>query len=172
MSSLTSEWQLKRENGIKYWIDIRNFNKKMNWPWGKQIYSRKFKISESVFSIFINPSGNSSSEKDHVSIYLRNESNWNVRLSDVSFKVGHHVRTSSCCYYEAGESCGVPLFVSQDEIEAESLLDKYGTFCLEVDVQLLEEEVVASRPTDNGGDDLLALKTEVSMIKKELEGQR
>ena len=60
MSSLTRERQLKRLNGIKYWIDIRDFSKKMSWDSGREIYSRKFKISESVFSIDIYPNGNTS----------------------------------------------------------------------------------------------------------------
>ena len=57
MSSLTDEWHLKRENGIKYWIQIRNFTKKMNWRSGKEVYSRRFKISEAVFRIYVYPNG-------------------------------------------------------------------------------------------------------------------
>ena len=169
MSSLTDEWHLKRENGIKYWVDIRDFNNKMNWRCGKEIYSRKFKISRSVFSVFINPNGNSSKEKGPVSVYLRNDSSWSVRLSDVSFKVRDHVQTSCGRYYHIGEKCGLPLFVSHKEIEYKSLIDEYGRFRLEVNVELLEEEVLRTRPVDNEGDDLQGLKNE---IKEELESQK
>jgi len=171
MSSLTDEWHLKRENGIKYWIDIRNFNKKKNWPCGKEIYSRKFKISESVFSICIYPNGNTSKEKGHVSVYLRNDSRWRVRLSDVTFKVDHHEETCASHYYQAEETWGKPKFVSHEQIKTANLLDK-DRLTLEVDVELLEEEVVASRAVDSEGDALLSLQNEVCTIKEELESQK
>ena len=43
---------------------------------------------------------------------------------------------------------------------------------MEVDVELLEEEVTASRPVDSKGDALLSLQSEVSTIKEELESQK
>ena len=172
MSSLTDEWHLKRENGIKYCIDVYNFRKKMNWPCGKEVYSRKFKISESVFRIEINPNGLSSKEKGYVSIYLRNESSWRVRCSDITFKVGHHERTMDDDYYQADQSWGLPKFVSHYEIEMADLLNEENRLTLEVDVELLEEEVTASRPVDNEGDVLLSLKNEISSIKEDLKSQR
>ena len=70
MSGLTHEWHLKRENGIKYWIDINGFSKKMRWPAGKAIHSKEFKISESIFRVAIYPNGNTSNEKAYVSVCL------------------------------------------------------------------------------------------------------
>ena len=70
MSSLTDEWHLKRENRIKYWIDVHGFNRKMDWRSGREIYSRQFKISESVFRIKIYPNGNNSEDKGNVSVFL------------------------------------------------------------------------------------------------------
>ena len=55
MSSLTDEYHLNRENGIKYWINVHGFNRKIEWRSGREIYSRQFKISESVFRIKIYP---------------------------------------------------------------------------------------------------------------------
>ena len=157
MSSLTHEWHLKRENGIKYWIQIRNFTKKMNWRSGKEVYSRRFKISESVFRIDVYPNGISAKEKGHVSVYLCNESNWRVKLSDVTFAVVGHKRICESDYYQAEGSWGLDQFVSHEQIEDEGLLDEDGEFTLEIDVQLQEEEGVASRPIDIEGDDLLAV---------------
>ena len=111
MSSFTHEWHLKRENGIKYWVDIRDFNKKMNWRCGHEIYSRRFKISESVFSIFIYPNGVSATEKGHVSVYLCNNSSWRVRCSDITFKVKHHVKTWPGEYFQPGETKGFGAFL-------------------------------------------------------------
>jgi len=170
MSSLTSEWHLKRENGIKYCIEVYNFKKKMNWPCGKEVYSRKFKISESVFRIEINPNGLSSKEKGYVSLYLRNESSWRVRCSDITIKVGHHEDTIDGRYYQANEAWGVNKLVAHEEIE--SLIDGDGTFTLEVDMSIWEEEVAAFRPVDDEGDSLLSLKNEVSTIKEALDDQK
>jgi len=170
MSSLTNEWHLKRENGIKYWIDIPDFNKKMNWQCGKEIYSRKFKISESVFSISVYPNGSSSEHKGYVSVYLRNESSWRVRCSDITFKVGNHERTMHDDYYQADGSWGLPDFVSHDKIRKANILQKEEKrLTLEVDIELLEEEVAASRPVDSEGDVLLSLKNEISTIKEDLK---
>ena len=52
------------------------------------------------------------------------------------------------------------------------LLDEDGGLTLEVNVELLEEEVAASRPVDDGGDVLLSLKNEISTIKEDLKSQR
>ena len=169
MSTLTDEWHLKRENGIKYWIDIHGFNKKMKWRPGKEIYSRKLKISESVFSISIYPNGNTSKEKGYVSVYLCNESSWRVMLSDVTFKVGQHEATCESDYYQADKSWGLSQFVSHEQIKRANLLDKENDrLTLEVDIELLEEEVAVSRPVESEGDVLLSLKSEVSTIKEEV----
>ena len=177
MSSLTDEWHLKSENGIKYWIDIHGFNRKMNWRCGREVYSRQFKISESVFRIEIYPNGNTLEEEGNVSVFLRNESSWRVRLSDISFKVGPifkvgHEETSPGRYYQPNESWGLPSFVSHVQIELADLLDHDNRFTLEVGIELLEEEVAASRPVDSEGDALLNLKKEVSTIKDDLKSQR
>lgn len=171
MSSLTHEWHLKRKNGIKYWIDIHGFNRKMNWRFGREVYSRKFKISESVFRVEIYPNGNASEHKGHVSVFLYNESSWRVRISDVTFKVGDCEQTLAARYFQANESWGLPLFVSHDQIEQSDLLDNENRFTLEVDIELLEEEVEASRPVDSEGDVLLSLKNEISTIKEDLKSQ-
>ena len=52
------------------------------------------------------------------------------------------------------------------------LLDEDGGLTLEVNVELLEEEMAASRPVDDGGDVLLSLKNEISTIKEDLQSQR
>ena len=46
------------------------------------IYSRKFKVSESVFRIKVYPNGDTSEAEGDVSVYLLKESNWRVRCSD------------------------------------------------------------------------------------------
>ena len=171
MSSLTHERQRKRENGIKYWIDIRDFSKKTNWPCGKEIYSRRFKVSDSVFRIDIYPNGNSSEETGHVSVYLHNKSSWEVKCS-VTFAVKRHShRETFAGDIENGQGKGLPKFVSHEDVRR-NLLNGDGGLTLEVDVKLLEEEVTAARYVDSQTDALLSLQSEVSTIKEELENQK
>ena len=171
MSGPTDEWHLKREKGIKYWIDIQDFNRKMDWRFGREVYSRQFKISESVFSIGICPNGSRLEDKGHVSVYLCNNSSWRVMCSG-SFKVGLHEATIDGRYLQPGENWGTGMFVSHHHIREDDLLGQGNTFTLEVDVELLEEEVAASRPLDIEGDSLLSLKKEVSTIKTEMKDMR
>ena len=176
MSSLTHERQLKRENGMKYWIDIRDFDKKMNWRCGKEIYSRQFKIGESVFRIKIYPNGNSSENKGHVSVYLQNESSWKVKCS-VTFTVKRHAKTTAG-YIEKDRGWGLCKFISHEEMDEveEPLLNEDGGFTLEVDVDLLEEEVRRKRRRRRSrrskGDALRSLQIGVSTIKEELDNQK
>ena len=176
MSSLTHERQLKRENGMKYWIDIRDFDKKMNWRCGKEIYSRQFKIGESVFRINIYPNGNSSENKGHVSVYLQNESSWKVKCS-VTFTVKRHAKTTAG-YIGKDRGLGLSKFVSHEEMDEveEPLLNEDGGFTLEVDVDLLEEEVRRKRRRRRSrrskGDALRSLQIGVSTIKEELDNQK
>ena len=169
MSSLTRERQLKRLNGIKYWIDIRDFSKKMSWDSGREIYSRKFKISESVFSIDIYPNGNTEEQDGHVGVYLQNENRWKVKCA-VTFTVKHHVKRTGDKYVGKRQGYGIPEFVSHEEVL--NLLNEDRGLTLEVDVELLEEEVTVLRPVDSEGDALLNLTSEVSAIKEEQESQK
>ena len=168
MSSLTRERQLKRENGIKYWVDICDFNKKMNWSCGKEIYSKGFMIGESVFKIDIYPNGNSPEEVGYVSVYLNNDSSWKVK-SRVTFSVKRHKRAFAG-YIEKGQSSGIPKFVSHVEMEKKNLLNDDNGLTLEVDVELLEEEVTALRPTVR--DRVGIIEREVVTITEELESQK
>ena len=167
MSGLTNEWHLKRENGIKYWVDIEDFRKKMNWRPGRRIFSRPFKLGESVFTIDIFPNGNTPDFEGHVSVFLNNQSSWRVRTSD-SYKVGGHEMVLEDHYHQPGQGWGSPGFLSHDKIEEEDLLDE-DRFTLEVNVDLLEEEVLASRPRDCEGDAVLSLKREVFQIQEDLK---
>ena len=173
MSSLTAEWQLKRENGIKYWIDIEDFSKKMKWPVGKPLYSRVFMISTSTFKVEIFPNGGTKTEKGHVSVYLCNQSDWRVRIS-ATFKVGHVEDNIEPKYLQAADDdndedgWGAGKLVSHKKIRQDSLLVD-GRFTLEVDVELLEEEIPCSRPTEKASYDV---KHEVSLLKSELVAQR
>ena len=167
MSGLTNEWQLRRENGIKYWVDIEDFRKKMNWRPGRRVFSRPFKVGESVFTIDIFPNGNTPDLEGHVSVFLNNQSSWRVRTSD-SYKVGGHEMVLEDHYHQPGQGWGSPGFLSHDKIEEEDLLDE-DRFTLEVNVDLLEEEVLASRPRDCEGDAVLSLKREVFQIQEDLK---
>ena len=171
MSRFTQERQLKRPNGIKYWIDIQAFNRKMNWRCGNPIYSRKFKISESVFSVHIFPNGNET-ERGHMGVFLQNESGWIVKCK-VAFSVKQHKKTSGNILNIGQDQCwGFARFASHKELDVKGLLNKEGGLTMEVDVQLMGEEVIASRNVVSRGDDLQSLQIEVCAIKGELESQK
>ena len=149
-------------------LDIEDFRKKMNWRPGRRIFSRPFKLGESVFSIDIFPNGSTPDLEGHVSVFLNNQSGWRVRTSG-SFKVGGHEMVLEDRYHQPGQGWGSPGFFSHEKIEEEDLLLDEDRFALEVDINLLEEEVLASRPRDCEGDAVLSLKREVFQIQEDLK---
>ena len=70
-------------------------------------------------------------------------------------------------YYQGnGDSWGLGEFVSHDTIKRNNLLDKEDDrFTLQVEVDLLEEEVLASRPQEVQGNAVTSLQKEVSDLR-------
>ena len=166
MSRYTAEWHLKRENSIKYWIDIDKFSKKKKWRSGKEIYSKNFKISESVFAISIYPNGHNEEEVGHVSVFLENKSDHRVKCS-AKFSLKDHEKNLEAHYYQAQDTWGLGEFVSHDTIEWDSLLDEEDDrFTLQIEVDLMEEEVLATRPREIQGSAVARLQKEVSDLRE------
>jgi len=153
MSSLTSEWLLKtKDNCIKYIIDIDNFDKKIkNYRIGREIHSKKFKISSSTFQISIYPSGENNENRNHVAVFLRNKSPWRVKAgatfsvqnTNVSFSLRQSYFQRGDEGYDSDASWGYNQFVPHKRCVRDNCLsgDNHGTFTLQVDVELVEEEV-------------------------------
>jgi len=153
MSSLTDEWQLKTsENSIKYIIDIENFDKKIKtFRIGRSIYSKDFKIGRSTFSISLYPGGESKENKDYVSIFLNNRSDWRVKAkATISIPDrGFVTKEIYADYFQpvgsSKGSWGFGDFVHHNRFNRNDLLSNCGVLTLQLDVELLEEEVLQSR---------------------------
>ena len=72
-SKISREWQLKRENGIRYRVVIQNYVDEMNFASRmRELHSREFKIGESLFRITIRPDIYSSQREAYVGVFLEN----------------------------------------------------------------------------------------------------
>eukprot|EP00092_Neocalanus_flemingeri_P095990 GFUD01122169.1.p1 GENE.GFUD01122169.1~~GFUD01122169.1.p1 ORF type:complete len:158 (-),score=37.62 GFUD01122169.1:5-478(-) len=150
MSSLTNEWQIKtKENDIKYVIGIKNFDKKIKtFRSGREIHSKIFKICSSAFKVIIYPGGDEENE-DYVSVFLHNMNPWRVRaiyefsLQDKYFSVNQGEK-----YFANYGGYGEPQFIPHSSCTRDDLLSEDGVLSLQVDVELLEEEVVAENQED------------------------
>jgi len=157
MSSLTEEWQLKtKRNSSKHIIDINSFDKKVKtFRVGKQIYSKQFKIGNSSFLVQIYPGGNKVENKKHVSVFLANQSDWRVKAkgifsiqnSNFSSKLDENYFQSIGS--ESGSSWGFDQFMPHVRCKRNNLLNEDGMLTLQVDVELLEEEILADRDLTN-----------------------
>ena len=180
-----SQWQLKRENGIKYWIEIKDFRQQVHQAHHmEEIQSEKFKIGESMFRIEI-----SSQDDDFLGVFLANLNEWRVRCS-YTFRAGEEKFESRSKSLLAQNSCrGDREFFSLDKIDRKRILKNDGRLVLEVDVQLLEEEVLASTSSEVGGEkkvekklssltggqkkvekELSSIKVQLANVKEEIAG--
>jgi len=146
MSTLTEERQLKTENGIKYMVDIRNFQMKMKtFKPDRPIHSRTFYIEESSFQVCIVKIG------ELVFVGLDNKSPWKVKLTcDISAKCSSQTYSAYPDYthrlmeYKHNHSIiWYTTFANSKFTEGDLLKD--GTLSLEFNIKLLEEEVTADR---------------------------
>ena len=153
------EWMLKiNKNQVKYIIDINNFNKKIrNFKFGRKIYSKEFKISNTIFRIEVFPTNDKEYCKNYVSIYLVNRSNWRVKLN-ATFSVQAEAENinrvpefiNSNVFLQDIDSrrdneTGIPDFIEHERCKIEDLLNANNGLTIQIDVELLEEEVLASQ---------------------------
>ena len=152
MSSLAGEWQLKTsENSIKYIIDIKKFDKKVKtFRTEESICSKKFKVGGSTFGITIYPGGKSGKYKGYVSVFLFNCSDWRVKAK-ATFSIqnkGFQKHLQEDVYQPLGSNAsgwGLVEFIHHDRCKKDDLLSDSGTFSLQTDIELLEEEVLQNR---------------------------
>ena len=157
MSGLTTEYMIKKsDNSIRYDILINTFHKKIKtFKIGREIYSRVFRVGESKFQIEIYPSGNTKEDKGNVSVFLRNKSDWKLKLkatyrlghldydSDYDFDYSSSGEEAIEKYFDADESFGWPTLIAHQQCNYDNLRD--GTFEIQVTITVLEEEVTAQR---------------------------
>ena len=161
MSSLTDEWQLKiSEINIKYKIDIEGFVEKITtFNIGREIYSKNFKIGRSTFCILIYPGGNSYENRDYVSIFLQNKSDWRVKAkatfsiprSGLSYTMPEDMFIMFMpCSDTSKSNWGYGRFAHHSRCTTDDLLCSDGGYgsakiTIQVEVELLEEEVLPER---------------------------
>ena len=141
MSALTTEWQLKTgENSIKYTVVVEDFRQKINsFEAGRSIFSKKFKVSRSVFQLGIIPSGKTRNSRD-VAVSLFNVSDWDV-LAEVTFEAGDCKEVIGEERFRRGAGWGFAEFVPHERCYDGDLL-KDGAFKLDVFVELCAEQVL------------------------------
>lgn len=161
MSALTdTEWMLKSENSIKYIVTIKDFGEKIQTleP-GRSIHSRIFHIGESSFQIQIYPSGHTEQHRYSVGVFLMNRSAWRVR-AECHFSLEEYSKILSVSYFqpngESGNDLGFPSFVPHSRCTRSDLLSEDGTFTLEANIKLIQEEVTVSRNVTGVPGDLQA----------------
>ena len=141
MSALTTEWQLKTgENSIKYTVVVEDFRQKINsFEAGRSIFSKKFKVSRSVFQLGIIPSGRTRNSRD-VGVSLYNVSDWDV-LAEVTFEAGDCKEVIGEERFRRGAGWGFAEFVPHERCYDGDLL-KDGAFKLDVFVKIGAEQVL------------------------------
>ena len=141
MSALTTEWQLKTgENSIKYTVVVEDFRQKINsFEAGRSIFSKKFKVSRSVFELGIIPSGETRNSRD-VAVFLNNVSDWDV-LAEVTFEAGDCKEVIGEKMFRRGAGWGFAEFVPHERCYDGNLL-KDGAFKLDVFVKIGAEQVL------------------------------
>ena len=106
-SKIYREWQLKRENGIKYRVVIKNYFDEMDFASRmRTVKSSQFKISESLFRIMLKPDIYSSSQK-YVGVFLENLNDWKVQCT-WSVRAGSQSRKDDSKYIRAMSKSGYP----------------------------------------------------------------
>ena len=131
--------------------------------------SDKFKIGESMFRILIGPH-----DDGFVGVFLENVNLWRVRCS-YTFRAGDEKCESRSRMFWANNrenSCwGSREFFSLDKIDRKQILENDGRLVLDVDVQLLGEEALASRSSETGGQKKMPKKDE-QKLQRELSSVR
>ena len=167
-SKIYREWQLKRENGIKYRVVIKNYFDEMDFAsCMRTVKSSQFKISESLFRIMLKPDIYSSSQK-YVGVFLENLNDWKVQCT-WSVRAGSQSGKDDSRYIRAMSKSGYPQFLTFRRIDKGGILNDDGDLIMEVDVKLLGEEVLPSRRDEHGGPTLSMMQDQLDKVKEELD---
>ena len=148
MTDLAKEWELKTNNGMTYTMEIKDFiNQTKPFSIGENISSEVFKIGESAFKILMYPKGYNEKSTNSISVFLSNESDWEVKAS-FTFTINEHslsVEEERIFHTKRGTTSnnrwGYAPFVHRSRCHKGDLLEEDGTLTLVAKVELLGEEV-------------------------------
>ena len=117
MPGITNEWQLpSNSNELEYYIRIFDFVCKMHqWRVGREVRSQPFYIGESEFSLNIYPNGNEKDSKGHISVFLVNRNNWDVKVN-FEVKVGSE-KMESIFQIDSNSSWGWSKYCEHEDVE-------------------------------------------------------
>ena len=152
MTELAKEWELKTNNGMTYTMEIKDFiNQTKPLSIGEHVSSEVFKIGESSFKIMMYPKGQDEKDTNNISVFLCNESDWEVKAS-FTFIIDKHSLSEEkerTFYTKGGKGkankWGWAPFVHRSRCHKGDLLEEDGTLTLVVKVKLMGEEVTKKK---------------------------
>ena len=164
-SKISREWQLKRENGIKYRVVIKNYLDEIdNLSCMRTVKSSKFKIGESTFRIILEPD----TQHCDVGVFLENLNPWKVNCT-WSIRAGSEILEKFNKFIRANSTRGYhPEFLDFQKIYKGGILDDDGDLTIEVNVKLLGEEVIPSSRDEVGGPTLSMMQDQLDKVTEDL----
>eukprot|EP00092_Neocalanus_flemingeri_P025016 GFUD01027128.1.p1 GENE.GFUD01027128.1~~GFUD01027128.1.p1 ORF type:complete len:277 (-),score=73.75 GFUD01027128.1:72-902(-) len=177
MPGITKEWKLKvTESKLKYSIRIDSFDRQMkSWSNGRSVTSLPFLVGGTEFEIEIYPNGCDDENRGQVSVYLRNKSDWDVKV-ETKFEVGK--RKASCTHeIPSLNGWGWPQFYAHAALwKDEGAMDADGMLAVSATISLLWEEVTEARNNSEISlkeckAEVEGLRSEVGDLKKKIEAQ-
>ena len=148
MSLITREIRdaAKESQTLTYIIEINNFRQKLKEAkTGEKIESGVFSISWSSFKVGVYLRGAEQESRDHLSVYLYNESDWLVKAEyDIRVRT-QSFWSSSLKVFEARKkprnAWGQPRAIPHSRCNQDDLLSPAGSLFIEIKVSLVDELV-------------------------------
>jgi len=167
MPGITDEWQLPSySNELTYNIRILDFKRKVDqWGTGREF----FYIGESEFSLNIYPKGNERDSRGHISVFLVNRNNWDVKAkAKVNFG---SKKIENIFQMDSNSSWGWPKFCEHKDLEYD---ENTPNLTLSANITLFWEEVNGSRKDPKAlmresRAEVEGLKIEVTDLKRKIE---
>ena len=145
MSLITREYiKDAAETALTYMIEINNFQKKLKEARSRVMAETEiFTLSWTSFKVGVYLLGSDQDSKDHLSVYLYNESDWMVK-AEYKIRVKSQYFWSSCVkVFEARSqprnAWGQPKSIPHSRCNPDDLLTPSGSLILEIKVNLVDE---------------------------------
>ena len=145
MSLITREYiKDAAETTLTYMIEINNFKKKLKEARSRIMAETEiFTLSWTSFKVGVYLQGADQDSKDHLSVYLYNESDWMVK-AEYKIRVKNQYFWSSCVkVFEARSrprnAWGQPKSIPHSRCKPDDLLTPTGSLILEIKVNLVDE---------------------------------
>eukprot|EP00092_Neocalanus_flemingeri_P053179 GFUD01062417.1.p1 GENE.GFUD01062417.1~~GFUD01062417.1.p1 ORF type:complete len:250 (+),score=51.75 GFUD01062417.1:124-873(+) len=115
-----------------------------SWRIGRDVHSLPILVGETEFEIEIYPNGINKKDRGHVSVYLRNKSDWKVKL-EMEVEVGNK-KTRATFDIQSKESWGWPTFYDHADLgKDDDAMDAHGMLDVSATISLMWREVTEAR---------------------------